>query len=231
MLLSKKLTFVNKQLLPTTINIYGWDIFLFVLFVSVIALRVYLKHLNNDVIQNVFLKNVITYAVLAGTLSYFCQPRTNNELERTILAINNELQRMCTENNWKNNAISQGESQSAEGVCMWFIDCDLLYVISDVYSMPPLTAGSNQFSSVSHIFTGLHFVYDDDTEMYWSKYVAIFDQKRKKVKKSSMQMYYILSREIGLSPAILASFYHIKEDQCRLRWIKSFHGLKEKEKG
>jgi hypothetical protein len=36
---------------------------------------------------------------------------------------------------------------------------------------------------VSRISTGLHSVYDDDIEMYWSEYVAVFDQRRKKGKK------------------------------------------------
>jgi hypothetical protein len=60
---------------------------------------------------------------------------------------------------------------------------------------------------VSRIFTGHRSVYDDDTEMYWSEFVAIFDERRKKGKKSPTKMYNILSQEIGLSPATLASFY------------------------
>ena len=65
-----------------------------------------------DMIQNVFSGNVITYAVLAGALSFFrkYQPeRSNNsDIEKSILALNNELQRMYTENEWRNDAISQG---------------------------------------------------------------------------------------------------------------------------
>jgi hypothetical protein len=64
--------------------------------------------LTIDVIQDVFSGNVITYAVLAGALSFFCkyQPGTNKELERIALVLNNEIQRMRTENEWKNDAIS-----------------------------------------------------------------------------------------------------------------------------
>jgi hypothetical protein len=72
-----------------------------------------------DVIQNVFSGNVITYAVLAGALSFFrkYQPGTNNELERTVLALNNELQRMRTENEWKNDAVSQGKPITPQFAC------------------------------------------------------------------------------------------------------------------
>jgi hypothetical protein len=56
-----------------------------------------------DMIQNVLSGNVIIYAVLAGTLSFFrkYQP-ANNELKRIVLVLNNEIQRICTENEWKN---------------------------------------------------------------------------------------------------------------------------------
>ncbi|UZO03089.1 uncharacterized protein OCT59_023502 [Rhizophagus irregularis] len=65
-----------------------------------------------DVIQNVFSGNIISYAVVAVALAFFrkSQPRINNELERTVLALNNEIQRMRTEIKWKNNAILQGKS-------------------------------------------------------------------------------------------------------------------------
>ena len=43
--------------------------------------------------------------------------------------------------------------------------------------------------------------------MYWNEFVAIFDQKRKRGGRSPTQMYNILSGEIRLSPATLASFY------------------------
>jgi uncharacterized protein YoxC len=66
-----------------------------------------------DVIQNVFSGNIIiSYAVVAVALAFFCKSHlgTNNELERTVLTLNNEIQRMRTEIEWKNNAISQGKS-------------------------------------------------------------------------------------------------------------------------
>ncbi|PKK58472.1 hypothetical protein RhiirC2_763389, partial [Rhizophagus irregularis] len=43
--------------------------------------------------------------------------------------------------------------------------------------------------------------------MYWVEFTAIFDQRRKKEKRSTLQMYNIISAEIGLSPGTLASFY------------------------
>jgi hypothetical protein len=64
---------------------------------------------------------------------------------------------------------------------------------------------SSRIKSISHASTCSE--YDDKTEMYWSEFMAIFDERRKKGKKSPTQMYNILSQEIGLSPSILASFY------------------------
>ncbi len=43
--------------------------------------------------------------------------------------------------------------------------------------------------------------------MYWVKFTAIFDERKKREKRSPTQMYNILSQEIKLNPAILASFY------------------------
>jgi hypothetical protein len=81
------------------------------LFISVVAFSKMLSRGVLTMIQNFFSGNVITYTVLAGVLSFFrkYQPGTNNELERTILALNNELQRMRAENEWRNDAISQGK--------------------------------------------------------------------------------------------------------------------------
>ena len=97
---------------------YRQDIFLISLFVFIIALCEMFTQdiLIIDMIQNVFSGNIITYTVLAIALSYFrkYQSGTNSELERTVLALNNELQRMHAENEWRNDAISQGKST----VCM-----------------------------------------------------------------------------------------------------------------
>jgi hypothetical protein len=54
---------------------YGQDIFLISLFISIIALREMLSQevLTMDIIQNVLSENIITYAVLADALSFFCK--------------------------------------------------------------------------------------------------------------------------------------------------------------
>lgn len=102
----------------------GRDIFLIVLFISVVAFYEMLSRdvLTMDMIQNVFSGNVITYAILAGALSFFrkYQPGTNNELEKIVLALNNEIQRM----RGMMVSISRHSPQSA------------CHVISDVYSAP-----------------------------------------------------------------------------------------------
>lgn len=89
------------------------DIFLITLFISVVAFHEMHAQgiLTMDKLQNALSGNVITYAVIAGSLFFFRnhQPGTNKELERTVLALNNEIQRMRTEIEWKNDAISQGK--------------------------------------------------------------------------------------------------------------------------
>ena len=97
------------------------DIFLISLLISAVAFHEMLTRgvLTMDMLQNILSGNVITYTFLAGVLSFFrtsgkYQPErsNNNELERTVLALNNELQRMRAENEWRNSAISQGKSNS-----------------------------------------------------------------------------------------------------------------------
>lgn len=51
---------------------------------------------------------------------------------------------------------------------------------------------------------GQYSEYSEETEI---EFTAIFDQRRKKEKRSPSQMYTVLSAEIGLSPGTLASFY------------------------
>jgi hypothetical protein len=87
------------------------DIFLITLFISIIVFREMHTRgiLTMDMLQNVFSGNVASYAVVAVALSFFRQPGANNELERTLLALNNELQKMRAENEWRNDVISQGK--------------------------------------------------------------------------------------------------------------------------
>ena|SRR5687767_11197502 len=66
-------------------------------------------------------------------------------------------------------------------------------------------AGSNRFSSTSRV--SQYSEYSDEIQMYWVEFTAIFDERRKREKRSPTQMYNILSQEIKLSPATLASFY------------------------
>jgi hypothetical protein len=66
--------------------------------------------------------------------------------------------------------------------------------------------------------------------MYWSKFVAIFDERRKKGKKSPTKMYNILSQEIGLSPAILASFYRYQRRSMQTSMDKIISWLKREGK-
>jgi hypothetical protein len=68
---------------------------------------------------------------------------------------------MRTENEWRNDAISQGKS----AIYMWFITRDMHIVLRHFF-----LTGSNQYSE-----------YSEETEMYWVEFTAIFDQRRKSV--------------------------------------------------
>ncbi|RGB34384.1 hypothetical protein C1646_668550 [Rhizophagus diaphanus] len=78
---------------------------------------------------------------------------TNNELERTVLVLNNEIQRIHTENEWKNDAITQGKRSE----------------------------------------------YNDETEIYWVEFTAIFDREE----KGGIQMYNISEKKKGESKCII----------------------------
>ena len=58
--------------------------------------------------------NISIYIILAVAFIYFHNNQTsggqrNDDLKRSILALNNELQRMRTENEWRNETVSQGK--------------------------------------------------------------------------------------------------------------------------
>ena len=56
--------------------------------------------------------------------------------------------------------------------------------------------------------------YPDETETLWFEFTALFNERRKRERRSPTKMYNVLSEEIELSPATLASFYrHQKSPQ------------------
>ena len=56
--------------------------------------------------------------------------------------------------------------------------------------------------------------YSDETETLWVEFTTLFNERRKRKGRSSMKIYNVLSEEIELSPATLASFYqHQKSPQ------------------
>src|SRR4051812_4547789 len=85
------------------------DIFLFALFCIIIATCEMLVQgiLTLDILLNIFSENVTVYLLIAGGFLYMrrhqigIQNNNNNNLERSILVLNNELQKMYTENEWK----------------------------------------------------------------------------------------------------------------------------------
>ncbi|GBC45087.2 hypothetical protein GLOIN_2v1587402 [Rhizophagus irregularis DAOM 181602=DAOM 197198] len=159
-----------------------FDIFLFAVFSIVVIIFEMISHdvLTMDMIQGILSGNTSIYIILA--IAIFLSRKylmgmqdKNNNLERTLLTLSNELQRIRTEAEWRNDASSQ--------------------------------AGSNRFSSTSHVFMGQCSEYTDEYETYWVEFTALFNNRRKKEGRSPTQLYNILSIETGLSASTLASFY------------------------
>ncbi|CAG8518287.1 14663_t:CDS:2 [Ambispora leptoticha] len=93
---------------------------------------------------------------------------TIQKLQQDILSLQNEINKMRTEAEWKSEARSGGQA-----------------------------------SATSH-----RSEYTIQTETLWVEFIALFDERRKREKRSPTKMYNAISGEIGLSPATLASFYH-----------------------
>src|ERR1051325_6200775 len=87
-------------------------------------------------------------------------------------------------------------------------------------------AGSNRFSSTSHVSMGQYSEYTDEYETYWVEFTALFNNRRKREGRSPTQMYNILSIEIGLSASTLASFYRHQKSPRRtsmdkiIEWVE-----------
>src|ERR1051325_3429009 len=91
---------------------------------------------------------------------------------------------------------------------------------------PYFLAGSNRFSSTSHVSMGQYSEYTDEYETYWVEFTALFNNSRKREDRSPTQMYNILSIEIGLSASTLASFYRHQKSPRRtsmdkiIEWVE-----------
>ncbi|POG61807.1 hypothetical protein GLOIN_2v1701223 [Rhizophagus irregularis DAOM 181602=DAOM 197198] len=153
--------------------------------------------LTMEMIQSIFSGNVNIYIIVAIAIIFFRKYLLlsgDNNLERTVLTLSNELQRMRTEAEWRNDAISQ--------------------------------AGSNRFSSTSHVSMGQYSEYTDEYETYWVEFTALFNNRRKREARSPTQLYNILSIEIGLSASTLASFYRHQKSPRRtsmdkiIEWVE-----------
>ena len=91
------------------------DIFLIAIFGVTIVFYEMLSHgvLTMKMIQSIFSGNVNIYIIFAFAIFFFHKYLMwsgDNNLERTVLTLSNELQRMRTEAEWRNDAISQGRS-------------------------------------------------------------------------------------------------------------------------
>jgi hypothetical protein len=87
-------------------------------------------------------------------------------------------------------------------------------------------AGTNHFSSASHASVGIFSEYTDEYKTYWVKFMALFNNRRKKESHSPTQLYNILSIKIGLSASTLASFYCHQKSPKRtsmdkiIKWVE-----------
>ncbi|GBC01497.1 hypothetical protein RclHR1_04200015 [Rhizophagus clarus] len=76
------------------------------------------------------------------------------------------------------------------------------------------------------LYMGQYSEYMDEYETYWVKFTALFNNRRKRERRSPTQMYNILSIEIGLSASTLASFYRHQKSPRRtsidkiIEWVK-----------
>src|SRR5256885_507335 len=91
------------------------DIFLITVFGVTIAFFEMLTRgvLTMEMIQGIFSGNISIYLIFAITIFFFrkyLMGSRDNNLERTLLTLSNELQRMRTEAEWKNETSSQGRS-------------------------------------------------------------------------------------------------------------------------
>ncbi|POG81140.1 hypothetical protein GLOIN_2v1510815 [Rhizophagus irregularis DAOM 181602=DAOM 197198] len=175
------------------------DIFLIAVFGITIVFYEMLSRgvLTMEMIQDIFSGNISIYLIFAITIFFFrkyLMGSRDNNLERTVLTLSNELQRMRTEAEWRNDTASQ--------------------------------AGSNRFSSTSHVSMGQYSEYTDEYETYWVEFTALFNNRRKREGRSPTQLYNILSIEIGLSASTLASFYRHQKSPRRtsidkiIEWVE-----------
>ena len=93
------------------------DIFLFAVFSIVVVIFEMLSRgvLTMDMIQGILSGNTSIYLFLAIAIFFsrkylMGMQDKNNNLERTLLTLSNELQRIRTEAEWRNDASSQGMS-------------------------------------------------------------------------------------------------------------------------
>ena len=92
------------------------DIFLIGIFGVTIVFYEMLTHCVMEMIQGIFSGNINIYIIFAIAIFFFrkyLMGSRDNNLERTLLTLSNELQKMCTEAEWRNDTASQGKLLSS----------------------------------------------------------------------------------------------------------------------
>ena len=97
------------------------DIFLIAVFGITIVFYEMLSRgvLTMEMIQSIFSGNVNIYIIVAIAIIFFrkyLMRSGDNNLERTVLTLSNELQRMRTEAEWRNDTASQGRSSIRKNI-------------------------------------------------------------------------------------------------------------------
>ncbi|CAJ0650819.1 9212_t:CDS:2 [Entrophospora sp. SA101] len=136
-----------------------------------------------------------------ATWQQTADPATKN-IEKAILALNNEISKMRTESEWKSETQTLGATLNGHGT---YVPDNLSYDASELTHSRIYTNESNITGRAS--ITSHRSEYPDETEATWVEFTYLFDERRKREGRSPATMYNVLSEEIRLSPATLSGFY------------------------
>ena len=86
--------------------------------------------------------------------------------------------------------------------------CLFAYILKgkEVLTFYYLSLGSSRFSS-GRVSASQYSEYPDEVQTIWVEFTALFNQRRRRERRSHTQLYNIISQEIHLSSVTLASFY------------------------
>ncbi|RHZ77732.1 hypothetical protein Glove_174g71 [Diversispora epigaea] len=90
------------------------------------------------------------------------------------------------------------------------LERDILYLKNEIKRMQTETEWRNHVSVRSY-----KSEYSSEIETLWVEFTAIFNERRKREKRSPTKLCNVLSEEIDLSPSTLAKFYQRQKSPQR----------------